>query len=430
MSGGLVETYPRRCSLSVDPAESRNSMRTSNRSFTWASIAAALATGALLAASTTSSSAAGLTAGRGDHIGGPKFQTQPSASGVVSKNAETIPSWTSQFTDPTNGKTYHYTMVGTDPNKGDLTTTVPTVIIPMDFNFRATGVSLDGSSKVDQTMQSPVFRSADIGAAANATASAPPGPPISDPGRKVNEPSDVTQLGDAIYRAQFSKSGSDWHVLLGQPTVQATARIDVPKNQGFTVVGSSSHATIGLMSYSWFSSKLKNIITSRHISPKVLPIFLVDNTFLYIGTSDNCCVLGYHGATSSLNGNGRQRVNTYMFASYTVQGVFSPNEGDTESFIADIHGLSHEVQEWYDDPFVNNEVNPWLTPTAPQYGCTSDLETGDPVVGYGFKITANGTTYHPEDEVHASWFARETPSRAEQGYYTYLNNFADAASGC
>jgi hypothetical protein len=403
-------------------------MRTSKRSAIGGSVAAILAAGALVAATTTSEAA---PAAKGDHIGVPKFEDQPSASGVVSKKAITVPNWTSSFTDPTNGKTYHYTMVGTNPASGDVSTTVPTVIIPMDFNFRSTGVSLNGSDKVQATVQSPVFRSADIGAAANATASAPPGPPISAPGRTVNEPSDVTQLGDAIYRAQFSKTGSNWHTLLGQPTVQPTATIDVPKNQGFTVVGSSSHATIGLMSYSWFSSKLKNLINTRNISPKVLPIFLVNDTFLYIGTTDNCCVLGYHGALSSLNGNGRQEVNTYMFGSYSVQGVFAPNDGDTESYIADIHGLSHEVQEWYDDPFVNNEVNPWLTPTAPQYGCTEDLETGDPVVGYGFKIPmSNGITYHPEDEVHYSWFARESPSRAEQGYYTYLNNFADVASGC
>jgi hypothetical protein len=89
------------------------------------------------------------------------------------------------------------------------------------------------------------------------------------------------------------------------------------------------------------------------------------------------------------------------------------------------------VQEFYDDPFVNNAINPWLTPTAPQYGCTSDLETGDPVVGYGFKITmSNGITYHPEDETHYSWFARENPSRAASGYYTYLNNFPTVAKGC
>jgi hypothetical protein len=403
-------------------------MHTSKRSAIWGSVAAIIAAGTLVAASTTSQAA---PAAKGDHLGAPKFMDQPSATGVVSANAITIPHWGSSFTDPTNGKTYHYTMVGSDPTKGDVTRTVPTVIIPMDFNFEATGVSLNGSDKVQATMQSPVFQSADIGAAANASASAPPGPPISAPNRTVNEPSDNTQLGDAIYRAQFGKTGSGWHTMLGQPTVQPTATIDVPKNQGFTVVGSSSHATIGLMSYSWFSSKLQNLINTRHISPRVLPIFLVNNTFLYIGTTDNCCVLGYHGARSSLNGNGQQQVNTYMFASYSVQGVFAPNDGDTESFIADIHGLSHEVQEWYDDPFVNNEVNPWLTPTAPQYGCTTDLETGDPVVGYGFKIPmSNGITYHPEDEVHYSWFARESPSRAAQGYYTYLNNFADVASGC
>lgn len=156
----------------------------------------------------------------------------------------------------------------------------------------------------------------------------------------------------------------------------------------------------------------------------------MNNTFLYDGTEDNCCILGYHGATSSVNGNGKQQVNTYMFASSSDQGIFGPNPGDSESYIADIHGLSHEVQEWYDDPFVNNYVNPWLTPTAPQYGCTPVLETGDPVVGYGFKVTIGGRTYHPEDEVHYSWFARQDPSIAARGYYTHLNNFAHPASGC
>jgi hypothetical protein len=73
----------------------------------------------------------------------------------------------------------------------------------------------------------------------------------------------------------------------------------------------------------------------------------------------------------------------------------------------------------------------WSEPTRPkQYGCTAFLETGDPVVGFGFRITRSGQTYHPEDEVHYSWFARETPSRAAMQYYTYLNNFPAAAQGC
>jgi hypothetical protein len=396
---------------------------------------------AIVAIGLTTGAATAGSSSKGDGIGTAKFATG-TAGGNFSSSAVTIPYFKSSFTDPTHGKTYAYTMVGSNPS-GNGSTTIPTVIIPLRFTFAASVDpsfhTLDGTNAVANTVASPVFQSANIGAAANATASAPPQPPDAPPGvapdpRIVNEPSDVTQLGDAIYRAQWGKSGTGYHVLLGQPTVLPTQSIDVPQNQGFIAVGSSSGAHIGLMSISWFASKLNNLVVSMHTDPKVLAIFLVDNTFLYIHDlrdPNNCCVLGYHNAKSSLNGNGKQQVNTYMFASYTTPGIFGPNAGDSESYIADIHALSHEVQEWYDDPFINNVVDPWLTPTAPSYGCSADLETGDPIVGYGFKVAMpNGVTYHPEDEVHYSWFARESPSRAAGGYYTYLNNFADRAKGC
>jgi hypothetical protein len=371
----------------------------------------------------------------GDGIGTAKFTTGQSATNFSAK-AATIPYFRSAFTDPTNGVTYPFTMVGTDPTKGDVSTTVPTVIIPFRFTFVASADPnnvLDGSDKLSLTVQSPVFQDADIGLAADTTASAPPDVPgVAPDPRVINEPNDVTQVGDAIYRAQWGNTGSGYHVLLGQPTILPTVSFTVPQNRGFLVVGSVSHARIGLMDIQWFFNKLNNTMRELHISPRVLPIFLPYNIFLYFHTPDNCCVLGFHGATTSLNGNGSQQVNTYMFASYSDPGIFGANPGDSISFVQDIHALSHEVQEWLDDPFVNNIVNPWLTPTAPQYGCTSYLETGDPVVGFGFTVhmPSNGVDYHPEDEVHFSWFARETPSRAEQGYFTYLNNFADVAHGC
>ena len=117
----------------------------------------------------------------------------------------------------------------------------------------------------------------------------------------------------------------------------------------------------------------------------------------------------------------------------------------------DIHALSHEVAEWGDDPFTNNTVNPWLTPTAPQYGCTSLLETGDPVVGIGFKLPGNTLdsntfadgAWHPEDEVLLPWFARQAPNTTSQpvqggtdGRYTFMGNlnpypgFRVPATGC
>jgi hypothetical protein len=375
-----------------------------------------------------------------DGIGTAKFGLDKSVTNF-SADATTIPYFRSTFTDPTNGVTYPYTMVGTNPADGGVSTTVPTVIIPFRFVFVASPIAnnaLDGSTKANLTINSPVFQAtADIGAAANATASAPPDQPgVAPSPRVVNEPSDTTQVGDAIYRAQWGNTGSGYHVLLGQPTVLPTVTITVPKNQGFMIVGSVSGRRIGLMDIHWFANQLNNTMRNYHISATVLPIFLLYNTFLYDTTPNNCCVLGFHGATSSLNGNGKQQVNTYMFASYSDAGIFGRNPGDSISYVQDIHGLSHEVQEWLDDPFVNNAVNPWLTPTAPQYGCTRALETGDPVVGFGFSVTMpysatlGAVTYHPEDEVHYSWFAREDPSRAEQGYFTYLNNFAEAAHGC
>jgi len=368
-----------------------------------------------------------------DGIGTAKFGLDKSATNF-SADATTIPYFRSTFTDPTNGVTYPYTMVGTNPANGDATTTVPTVIIPFNFVFINSPIannSLDGTTKATLTAQSPLFQVADIGTAASSTASAPPPPPVATAGRTVNEPSDVTQVGDAIYRAQWGNTSSGYHVLLGQPTVLPTVTITVPKNQGFMIVGSVSGRRIGLMDIHWFANQLNNTMRSYHISPTVLPIFLLYNTFLYDTTPANCCVLGFHGATTSLNGNGKQQVQTYMFGSYSDAGIFGRKPGDSISYIQDIHGLSHEVQEWLDDPFVNNAVNPWLTPTAPQYGCTRALETGDPVVGFGFSVAMpNSVTYHPEDEVHYSWFARENPSRAEQGYYTYLNNFAGVANGC
>ena len=45
---------------------------------------------------------------------------------------------------------------------------------------------------------------------------------------------------------------------------------------------------------------------------------------------------------------------------------------------------------------------------------------------------SNGITYHPEDEALFSWFARESPSRAFDGRYTFLQNpwFTGVSQGC
>src|SRR4029078_2789182 len=139
------------------------------------------------------------------------------------------------------------------------------------------------------------------------------------------------------------------------------------------------------------------------------------------------------------------RVKTFAGASWVQPGIYARPDGGTDWALQDIHALSHEIAEWADDPFVNNWVEPWLTPTAPQYDCNNILETGDPVVAIGFAMgtntfqqgpNPNGSqsadgSYHPEDEVFLPWFMRTAPNDVSEptqsacahvGRYTHMRD--------
>jgi hypothetical protein len=373
-----------------------------------------------------------------------RFASAGSVAPQYLSNATTIPHWTFQYTDPTNGVTYPITMVGSDPRDNG-STTVHTVIVPLKLRFVAGNQNtsalndlgyagftapplnhtFDGGRRVNDVLSSPIF-------ANGFTTPAVMG-------------GDTAQVGDAFMRAQFDKIGSGYHVSLVNDAVKPVT-LDVPASQGLAYqrpVGAwrESHGfgatdTItGVADSNWFSTQLQSLMGSLHISANTVPIFLTDNVLLYSGHGNylNCCILGYHGAampvghgSGSANGQGKQSVQTFMYAAWTTPGTYSgflkdyvdptrtapnPVRG-----IADVHALSHEVSEWLDDPYVNNAVQPWLTPTAPQYGCTGVLETGDPVVGVWFPYSGNTVgaedgynyygQYHPEDEVNAQWFGR------------------------
>ena len=126
-------------------------------------------------------------------------------------------------------------------------------------------------------------------------------------------------------------------------------------------------------------------------------------------------MLGYHSSTASNQ--------TYAVATYNDPGIFQA------AGIRDVHALSHELGEWMDDPFGNNIVPAWGH-VGQVGGCQDNLEVGDPVTGSAFTVTLNGFTYHPEDLVFFSWFARETPSRAVNGQYTFLNAFSGPQAVC
>ena len=370
----------------------------------------------------------------------------------VLPTTRTVAHWFGTAANPDDGVTYGFNMVGADPSLNE-STTVTADIIPV--NVVVGGATYDGSDVVGATLASPVFANNDYSSTVASTSAAggfTSGGALSNAG--------TTQLEDATMRSQFNKGGTGYHVLLN-PVVHPAITINVPSNQG-TLLQTGRGVVAADINIVWWSSQIQNLDNSLgYVDPTHLPIYLTNNVMLYEGHNPaNCCVIGYHGAAhptgngaGSTNTNGNAVVQTFAWASYVTPGFFNPK---TAWALQDIHALSHEIAEWADDPFTNNTVEPWLTPTAPQYGCTAILETGDPVVGIGFAKgtntfeqgqTPNGTQvadgyYHPEDEVFLPWFMRSNPSNAEPsqdgsgGRYTLMGSlnpypgFRQPATGC
>lgn len=397
-----------------------------------------------------------------------KAMTTTIGGASVLPTTRTVAHWHGQTTDPNNGVTYGYNMVGADPytcSGTGCSTTIQVDITPIVVNIG--GMTFSGNSVLPATLASPQFALNDYGTTPAATAAgAFPNTPerIKGPGGTLSQgdAGNMLQLQDATMRAQFNMTGSSPYHLKLHPNTLPPVTINVPKNRG-TLLQSGRGVIFADINISWWSAQIMNLETTAN--PTHLPLYLTNNVMLYEGSNVlNCCVIGYHGTRAAGNGggsnnsNGNAVVQTFAWASYVSPGIFSRDDG-TNWALQDIHAISHEIAEWADDPFVNNTVEPWLTPTAPQYGCSNYLETGDPVVAIGFAMGTNtfeqganpdGSQsadgyYHPEDEVFLPWFMRTAPNTVSEptqtpstngGRYTLMGDlnpfmgFRQPATGC
>src|SRR3954454_6267336 len=96
----------------------------------------------------------------------------------------------------------------------------------------------------------------------------------------------------------------------------------VPQSKG-GAYQSEGGVPYGLVDGIWFSTRIQQYMGQQHTDPTHLPVFLTDNVMLYYGTVDNCCVIGYHGASVAVGrgagataGQGRQGVQTFAFSAY------------------------------------------------------------------------------------------------------------------
>jgi hypothetical protein len=398
-----------------------------------------------------------------------KALTSTDGRAQVLPTSRTVAHWAGSTVNGDDGVTYGYNMVGADPYScagSACDATVQADITPIVVNVD--GLTFSGNDVLAATLASPQFATNDYGTTAAATAAgAFPNTPALIRGAggalSQNDAGNALQLEDATMRAQFNETGGSTYHLRLNPNVLPTYTINVPNNQG-TLLQSGRGVIFASVSISWWASEIKNLENSA--DPTHLPVYLTNNILLHIGTDPlNCCVIGFHGAHATGLGkgygktNGNAPVQTFAWASWVQPGIYARPAGGTDWALQDIHALSHEISEWADDPFVNNTVEPWVTPTAPQYGCTGVLETGDPVVAIGFAMGTNtfqqgpnpDTTqsadgyYHPEDEALLPWFMRTAPNAVSEptqaastniGRYTLMGDlnpfsgFRDPATGC
>jgi hypothetical protein len=295
-----------------------------------------------------------------------------------------------------------FTMVGTNATNTNTSTTVPVFLVPIKMVYGrtngnhtfdpATAKVANGQTVVNNIISSPVFN---------------PGVNFTQGGVNLG----TTQYLDAFQRGNFwstVSSHSNYHVLLGTPTVLAEQTINVSSSNGRVINNPFGSGIVGLYDINAFDANLQSYIRKfTQINPGVLPLFITYDVYLTQG--GGCCIGGYHNANGAQPGG-----QTYSHATY----VDSPG-----AFSQDVSALSHEIGEWVDDPFVDNLVN-----------CQDNgiLEDGDPLENnpnFGdFPYTLGGFTYHLQSLVFLGYFGA-TPRPSVNNWLSFQNDESHVCPG-
>lgn len=340
---------------------------------------------------------------------------------------DTIPTFTSFFYRGDTASyfqfTWPYTMVGHTPFvqgddfalEGETTVinapVVPVTVVLLDANGATRIVNgqplISAATQfVEPTLKSPIFSRTTY------TSSREP-----------------TQYTDAVERASFfNLTNEGWHNLLRPaPTPAVTMSIPLGSYR-FALNADGSCCAFILVDITAFANAFFPPTASDTTTPigkaensglvrtTDISTFLFNNVFLYFGTPNACCVIGFHtdDVEPGTHANGmREKRFVLNYSSWISPGIFaSPN-------FLDIAALSHELAETFADPFGNNLTPFWLSPNG---NCQNDLEVGDVIEGLpnsNYSVTLNGATFHPQNEALLQWFAGTTPSNAIGGAYSY-----------
>jgi hypothetical protein len=351
-------------------------------------------------------------------------------SQVRSIAIDSIPTFNGQFSTfgfDSNGEPNRHWYINTVGNPSHLgkTTTIGAPIQPVNVELddahghlkfdNGRALILTASEHVSKVLASPVFARF-----------------------KYSSSPEPTQFADAVQRAEFySTMDPSWHTILAPrqlPTLTVHLRQSDhcpsgPNNAGCNYVyalnpNGTCCAFILVNDAApdfFFDAALGDVvgkdIANNSITTKDISSFLFSNVFLFDGDTSQCCILGFHNYFFNSTPTTEQRW-VIDFASWISPGLFG-------STFTDVTGLSHEITEIYNDPFLASDGVHNLTPwwLAPNGNCGETRETGDVIEGLPNStytiVGKNGFTYHPQNEALLQWFEFKDPSNAIDGAYSY-----------
>jgi len=293
------------------------------------------------------------------------------------KPAAQISQWKGSFQDHHNS-TRTFVMIGPDPSSNNAVTTIPWEVVPVIFKYPAFSDTVfnpkkdtysNGQTVLKNFLKSPLVRSV---------------VDFKSGGQDLG----TTQYIDAFQRGTFWGFGvstnTNYHVVLGSPTVLKPLKITVQAGQGVVEKNPFGPSQVGTYGFGPMDQQINNYIaTHGQITPDTFVFFISHNIFL---TSGGCCIGGYHYSTGT-----QATSQTYGYTTLVT---------DPGSFSQDVSAASHEIGEWMDDPM----------PGLNNVGCQDNswLEVGDPLEGRanygGFPYKVGGFTYNLQDLVYINYF--------------------------
>jgi hypothetical protein len=348
----------------------------------------------------------------------PNRSTPGALPGIVS-----VPNFTRAFSG--QGQIWPYTMMGNDPALGRRTR-IPARIVAVSLELQnedlvtTTKVPIEPFERL--TLNSPNFEESDYTSGEN------------------------IQFADAVQRAEFFHAmKEDWHTELHPARIVEHVTIYVPRTTTVTVLDENGNptdqevrtyfsgtaddgSTFVLLLDQFFNQAffdaVANAIGAGDLTTDALNIVLLPNTFLFSqeeGISGDL-VRGFHTFFFD-DSVTPMPVWVTVFASWTSPGLF-------DAGIVDVTGISHEISESFNNPFLINSVPAWQFPGFPGT-CQDNLEIGDPIealdqesVAITMREGGRKFTYHPQIMALRQWFEDAVPSDAIHRAYSYPDTSA------